>query len=110
MTPLRDAGGETNRLVPALARRTIAAVGADVETAPIIDRGDHRRRLGVWAGGQIGCIGLASDGCERDRAERGCNLPVHVCPESINCDVRIYLWMRDKEYQPYRALADFAAL
>src|SRR3954469_938010 len=82
MAAFRNAGRETNSLVPAIARRAIAAVGANVEAAPIIDRRDHRRRLGVGTGGEICGTGLGRDGCEREAGERGCNLPIHVCPES----------------------------
>src|SRR6267142_5828434 len=39
---------------PAVAARPPAAVGADVETAPVIDRSDHRRRLGIRTGREIG--------------------------------------------------------
>ena len=40
-------------VVPALVARTPTAVGADVETAPVIERGDHRRSFGVRTSGQI---------------------------------------------------------
>ncbi|MBR0974034.1 hypothetical protein [Bradyrhizobium japonicum] len=33
-----------------------------------------------------------------------------VCPESINCDGQIYLWMRDTSYQPKVGIAVFVAL
>src|ERR1700738_4856568 len=50
--------------VPAIARQPPAAVGADVEAAPVIDRSDHRGRLGVGAGGKI------SGRCRRAQAQR----------------------------------------
>jgi len=40
--------------IPALAARSPTAVGADVETGPIIDCGDHRGRLGVRTRRQVG--------------------------------------------------------
>src|SRR4029077_1541529 len=43
MATFRSGAGE----VPAIVARTPTTVGADVETAPVIHSGDHRRRLGV---------------------------------------------------------------
>src|SRR5260370_2653719 len=41
--------------VPALAARSPAAIGADVEAAPVINRSDHRgRRRPVRTRGQVG--------------------------------------------------------
>src|SRR5258707_15813165 len=41
--------------VPALAARSPAAIGADVEAAPVVNRSDHRgRRCPVRAGGEVG--------------------------------------------------------
>src|SRR3954468_4747366 len=44
----------TGHIIPALVARTPATVGADVETAPVVDRRDHRRRcFGVGTSGHI---------------------------------------------------------
>ena len=51
--------------VPALVARTPAAVGADVETAPVIERGDHRRSFGVGTRSKIGSGGGS---CQRNEA------------------------------------------
>src|SRR5712671_6681696 len=48
-----ERAAETSVLIPALAARTPAAVGADVETAPIVDCSDHRRSSFVRTSGQI---------------------------------------------------------
>src|SRR3979409_1945796 len=51
--------------IPAFAARSPAAIGADVEAAPIVKGGHHRwRRLGVRTSGQIGgrCGGIHAKG------------------------------------------------
>src|SRR5258708_10455059 len=40
--------------IPALVARSPAAVGADVEAAPVIDRSDHRGRRRPVTGGDVG--------------------------------------------------------
>src|SRR5881396_4157664 len=47
--------------VPALAARSPAAIGADVEAAPVINRSEHRgRRRPVRTGGEVGGRGRSS--------------------------------------------------
>ena len=87
------AGG--GHCIPALAARTPATVGADVETAPVIDRGDHRRRLGVRTRSEIGSSGRSREGNESNRPKQkllhfkipsSCSLPVG--PEAFSSKTR----------------------
>ena len=39
--------------IHAIVALTPSTIGADIEAAPVIDGGDHRRRLGVGTGGKV---------------------------------------------------------
>ena len=66
---VRTITAETDQ-VPLRARRTAAAVDTDVEAAPVVDRGDHRRRLGVGPRCEVSSQRRRSR-AQRDKAHSG---------------------------------------
>src|SRR6478672_5955956 len=56
--------------IPALVARTPTTVGADIETAPVVDGGDHRGRLGVGARSEISSSGRSRECNESNRTQQ----------------------------------------
>ena len=60
--------GHTGR-IPAIVARAATGVAADVEAAPVVDRSDSHRRLGVGASRQIGSRSGASESEQTGRSQ-----------------------------------------
>src|SRR6185312_17163025 len=67
VTSLSAEGDRRSDRCPAVALVSPAAVGADVEAAPVVDRADHRGRLGIGPRGEVG--GRCRSHAQRDKTD-----------------------------------------